>query len=217
ESENHAHPVTEIISAIDGTFTLTIEAKAYKNLVFAIIDANMEHKVSTQNTAIEVLMLENNNTRFSKFLGDAQITFSQGFFVASEFVERGVFFDKIKSFAKNHNLKEPEDQRVGECLRIMEKGEITYATLVQELSSKVFLSKSRLSHLFTAHMGVSLKKYLVWNNLKRAIDQYLSDQSNLTEVSLQNGFFDQAHLSRSFKKVLGVRPSSAYNSSTVQF
>ncbi len=34
--------------------------------------------------------------------------------------------------------------------------------------------------------------------------------------SIESGFFDQAHMIKSFKSVLGVNPSKAYNSRTLQ-
>ena len=80
----------------------------------------------------------------------------------------------------------------------------------------MFLSDSRLSHLFKEHIGISIKKYLIWNKLRKAINLYLSESTNLTDVSIQSGFFDQAHLSNSFKKVLGVSPSKVYNSRILQ-
>nr|WP_246616001.1 AraC family transcriptional regulator [Aquimarina litoralis] len=115
------------------------------------------------------------------------------------------------------DLKTPTDKRIIDCIKFIEENQLEYKNLISELTSKVFLSNSRLSHLFKEQIGVSIKKYLVWNKLRQAINLYLTENTNLTDISLESGFFDQAHLSNSFKNVLGVSPSKAYNSRTLQF
>ena len=109
------------------------------------------------------------------------------------------------------------DERILQSIIFIEENEFEYKNVITELTSKVHLSNSRLSHLFKEHIGISIKKYLVWNRLKGAMNLYISENTNLTDVSLQSGFFDQAHLTNSFKKFLGVSPSKAYNSRILQF
>ncbi|WP_299220404.1 AraC family transcriptional regulator [uncultured Aquimarina sp.] len=216
-TEIHSHPAVEIITAIEGTFDLNINQQTTTNLVFAIIDSNIKHKVSSQHCISKILMIESNNPTLTEFLRNLNITLLNGCFLKKEFSDKHILIKEIEIFAKENNLKEPTDKRIKQCLSIIENDEIEYVTLINSLTSKVFLSESRLSHLFKEQIGVSIKKYLVWNNLRKAIHQYLGENKNLTEISIENGFFDQAHLSNSFKNVLGVPPSKAYNSRTIQF
>ncbi len=216
-TENHSHPVTEIIIAIEGTFTLSINNQKSENLVFAIIDSNIKHQVFSQSCVVKILMVESNNQELREFFKKLGIKLPHGYFLKEEFLQKESLFQDIKLFAQKNNLKDPTDERIKKCLVIIENEEIEYATLISSLTSKVYLSESRLSHLFKEQLGVSLKKYLVWSKLRKAIQLYLSENKNLTETSLQNGFFDQAHFSNSFKNVLGVSPSKAYNSRIVQF
>ena len=213
----HSHPVIEVISTIDGTFDLTIKGQKMENLVFAIINPNIEHKLSSKNCLAKMLMLESNNLKLEKFLEKSNINLSFDHLAKEEFSLRENIFKAIKEFSQINCLKKPEDKRVEQCISIIETKELEYSNLLENLTSEIFLSESRLSHLFKEHIGVSLKKYLVWHKLRNTIQFYLTQDNNLTESSLTNGFFDQAHLSNSFKKVLGVNPSKVYNSRTLQF
>lgn len=214
---NHAHPVVEVIIAIKGTFSLKVNKLVSENLVFAIVDANVKHQFSSQDCQVKTLMVESHNNMFSEYLIQSGIILSNRYYTSTTFPEKEQFYTHLKEFALKNDLKTPSDTRIAKCLDIITHQELTYETLIPSLRDSVFLSESRLSHLFKEHIGVSIKKYLVWHNLKRAIHSYLQNNNTLTEASLEHGFFDQAHLSNAFKNVLGVPPSKAYNSRTVQF
>ncbi|RNC87863.1 MAG: AraC family transcriptional regulator [Winogradskyella sp.] len=215
-TESHSHPVVEIINATDGSFALISNELTHENLVFAIIESNTKHKIIAKNCSVKILMIESYNYYLHKFLKSKGIIFQNGAFLKTSFLSKNQLFSEIKDLATSSDLKTPADQRIIDCIKFIEENELEYKNLISELTSRVFLSDSRLSHLFKEHIGVSIKKYLVWNKLRQAINLYLNNSTNLTEVSLQSGFFDQAHLSNSFKKVLGVNPSSAYNSRILQ-
>ncbi len=215
-AESHSHPVTEIVNATHGTFSLESNGQGIENLVFAIIDANTQHKLVSQNCTLQLLMVETHNLILPNFFKKNGIDLKNGVFLKTDFAQKNRLFSKIKTLALEKDLKTPTDKRIQECIEFIQGNEIEYTDLIISLSSRVFLSDSRLSHLFKEHVGVSIKKYLVWNKLRQAINQYLNTDTNLTDVSLQSGFFDQAHLSNSFKNVLGVSPSTVYNSRILQ-
>ncbi len=69
------------------------------------------------------------------------------------------------------------------------------------------LSPSRLSHLFVEQTGLSLKTYLLWNRLSRAV-HLMTDGLPLTAIAHQTGFSDSAHFSRTFRRMFGVAPAN---------
>ncbi len=77
------------------------------------------------------------------------------------------------------------------------------------LAAAVSLSPSRLEHIFTSEMGIPLRRYLLWQRLRRAV-QELADGSSVTQAAHSAGFSDAAHLSRTFRRMLGFTPSSAF-------
>jgi len=69
------------------------------------------------------------------------------------------------------------------------------------------LSPSRLRHLFVEQTGLPFKTYLLWLRLTRAVEAFAAGAS-LTEAAHQAGFADSAHLSRTFRRMFGIAPTS---------
>jgi AraC-like DNA-binding protein len=67
----------------------------------------------------------------------------------------------------------------------------------------VYLSASRLRHLFVEQTGLAFKTYMVWRRLIRALECYAQGQT-LTEAAHLAGFSDSAHFSRVFKRFFGL-------------
>ncbi len=216
-SENHSHPTIEIIYAIHGSFSLETGGQKETNVTFAIIDSNLRHKIISQNCTAKLLMIESNNELFGSFLKQDEIQLINGMFIDKKGTVQSDFLEKTKLFALNNDLKKVKDDRIQKCLNVLDNEVLAYDKLISTLTSSIFLSESRLSHLFKENIGISVKKYLVWSRLKKSVHLILNEGVNLTEAAHQSGFFDQAHLSNTFKKVLGITPSKAYNSRILQF
>jgi AraC-like DNA-binding protein len=67
----------------------------------------------------------------------------------------------------------------------------------------VYLSPSRLRHLFVEQTGLAYKTYVLWLRLVRALQVY-AEGRNLTEAAHAAGFADSAHFSRAFKRNFGL-------------
>lgn len=68
------------------------------------------------------------------------------------------------------------------------------------------LSAGRFMHLFRAHTGLPLRRYLLWLRLRRAMAAAMAGAS-LTEAAHEAGFSDSAHLTRSFRSMFGLAPA----------
>jgi len=75
------------------------------------------------------------------------------------------------------------------------------------LAAAVGLSPGRLMHAFTESIGLPLRPYLAWLRLQRAAAAVVSGRS-LTEAAYSAGFADPAHMSRTFRRMLGMPPSA---------
>ena len=67
----------------------------------------------------------------------------------------------------------------------------------------VYLSPSRLRHLFVEQTGVPFKTYLLWLRLIGAVQLYSQGANSLTDAAHAAGFADSAHFSRVFKRTFG--------------
>lgn len=98
------------------------------------------------------------------------------------------------------------DARVAQTLEHFDAetdGRLTAA----QLSNSVALSPSRFAHLFRAQVGLPVRPYLLQLRLKRALRQMAATDS-LTHVAHAAGFADSAHLSRTFRRTVGLAPSA---------
>lgn len=73
-----------------------------------------------------------------------------------------------------------------------------------ELASAVALSLSQLERLFSGELGVSVRRLVLWQRLRYALQLALSGHS-LTRAAATAGFADSAHLSRSIRRHFGIR------------
>lgn len=98
------------------------------------------------------------------------------------------------------------DARVAQVVRALRarRGDLGRVSLAQ-LAASARLSPSRFAHLFTASVGIPVRRYLLWLRVQRAAASLLSGQS-ITDAAYGAGFADGAHLSRTFRRMLGTAP-----------
>ncbi|XXF79974.1 helix-turn-helix transcriptional regulator [Myxococcaceae bacterium GXIMD 01537] len=97
----------------------------------------------------------------------------------------------------------PRVRRLLRLLHAMEPGD---DTSLPALAAQVRLSPGRLMHAFTESVGLPLRPYLAWLRLQRAAGAIVSGVP-LGEAAHAAGFSDSAHMSRTFRRMLGMTPS----------
>lgn len=83
------------------------------------------------------------------------------------------------------------------------------------LAARAGLSPSHFLHVFSQQVGIPLRPYLRWLKLERAANLLTTDAC-LADVAHAAGFSDAAHMSRSFRAMLGTTPSFLRRSQSVQ-
>jgi AraC-like DNA-binding protein len=99
------------------------------------------------------------------------------------------------------------DPRVRRVLTYLRKqlppsGDVSLKTL----AGIAGLSPSRFMHLFTTSVGVPVRPYILWLRLQRAACDLVNGAS-VTSAAYSAGFSDAAHLTRTFRRMLGNTPS----------
>jgi len=100
------------------------------------------------------------------------------------------------------------DARISRTLAKLSEADDLNLSLTQLLKGSG-LSESRFRHLFRDQVGLSVKNFLLWSKVQRAI-QLLTDAPSLTHAAHGAGFADSAHLSRTFKRTFGLTPSDIF-------
>ncbi|HTI11497.1 MAG TPA: AraC family transcriptional regulator [Puia sp.] len=89
---------------------------------------------------------------------------------------------------------------------------------LQDISQHIFLSPERIRHLFAQEIGIPFSQYVLWKRIKAVMTQVLKDKVPIVNSVIQNGFTDQAHFARLFKRTFGVSAKNLLkNSRSVQF
>jgi AraC-like DNA-binding protein len=215
ETTWHAHPAFEVILALEGYFEFALSNQKAQQATFAIVPKNVTHRVITHSKTL-FLLIEHHDTFMEKTCQQYQIDSSQGFSANESQDHFSKLFEILYEQILNQNQKMIYESRVQKCLKMLDNQNLDYQTMMTELKNQVHLSDSRLSHLFKEELGISLKKYLLWNRLKQTIYLFLTKNENLFSASLTAGFYDQSHLTKAFKEMFGINPSLVYNSRILQ-
>lgn len=216
KTEFHAHPAIEILYSESGEIEIEIDNCVHQNIFFAMIAANKLHKVTYKTGTILMLMLECNVPQLHDLLFEFDIVLRNGLHLDAQKNDRTTVMDTILKAFKNATEPITNEPRIEKCLHYLNGTTLSYNDMIKELKLVTYLSESRLSHLFKAEMGISIKRFFVWTNLKKTIEQVVNGEKNMYQASIENGFYDQAHLSKAFKKIFGVTPSYTYNSRMIQ-
>jgi len=97
------------------------------------------------------------------------------------------------------------DPRVAAALAWIDR-HIEAPVRLAAVAAAVHLSTSHLAHLFSAEVGVPLRRYVLWRRLRAALERAFAGDS-LTAAAHAAGFANSAHLSRTFRTNFGVTPS----------
>lgn len=106
------------------------------------------------------------------------------------------------------NLDETETQKDERIANVVEyiSENIQQNLNTESLMEVAHLSESRLLHLFKEMMGLPIRNYILWHRLQIVIEMIMKGES-LTTASYLAGFGDQAHMTRTFTKMIGIPPS----------
>ncbi len=96
------------------------------------------------------------------------------------------------------------DKRIEDALNFLRNAPHAYDS-IETLAARAHLSPSRFAHLFKEQVGVPVRRYVLWQKMRRALDLAMAGDS-LTTAALSAGFADSAHLSRTVRAIMGVAP-----------
>jgi AraC-like DNA-binding protein len=107
-------------------------------------------------------------------------------------------------------LLDPRVLQTIELLKAQHKQDDSFS--LEQLAAEVYLSPSRLMHLFREQIGLPIRRYSLWQHMLNALLEMARGRS-LTEAAHDAGFADSAHMTRTFRMMFGIKPSELFKNS----
>lgn len=224
----HRHPAIQLVLATQNSFSSKNENGEWVEKEGLLIAPNYFHECNAQN--IHILTI---NIDPESILGEWVITHYLNEKKIIDFPSTSIEFEKISHKLENQQWEDirviiediflfqkaykpsQKDERIEKVLNFISKN-IDNSITTKHLTEVALLSESRLLHLFKEKMGLPIRNYILWIRLKIVITQILEGQS-LTKAAFEAGFSDQAHMTRTFIKMIGIAPSTfSKNSKFIQ-
>lgn len=77
-----------------------------------------------------------------------------------------------------------------------------------ELAQLVGLSQSQFARAFKVSTGLPPYQWRLRNRVNRAQEMLLNGSNSLADIAIQNGFADQSHFTKTFRRVTGATPAN---------
>lgn len=226
----HAHHATQVCVALEGPFALRAgPATPWRNYDLALIAPDRQHQLDGRSRELALLYLDPEG-RESRLLAEAG---PSGFLVTRpDDWEPHVLRLRecngprcgadeaaatVESLLAALQLVEApgDDETDARVVTLIERmrSEPEVRLSAKEAAAIVGLSTHRFQHLFRVGTGIPFRRYLLWLRLVAAVEA-VAGGATLTQAAHAAGFADSAHLSRTFRRMFGLAPSTLAKGST---
>lgn len=218
----HNHHYIQITIGLEKNFDITIEEVSFM-VDGIILDSNKSHKLHGQKEW-QLYLLVNPESIFGELLkrtflqdnhyyilekkqaNQVQQLAAQMLFSITSPIEYYKFITKCKQILglTDFGIEHMLDDRIQDVLTYIEKHPL-HRLSVKDLSKMIYLSESRLSHLFKEEMGIALSSYILHHKLEMAF-HFIFSGFSITAAALEAGFNSSSHFTRSVREKLGMPP-----------
>lgn len=216
----HYHQCFQVVVSLRHPFDSVIDGRPYQGLNGFFVNQYIPHACQAQDTEALVYFIDAESYQGwqLKALLDGRP------FVPIEAMPEVIDGDMVR-FAEDlltqllpgGSSGRSVDDRIAEALVYIDDHLDDPITL-EEVAGRIFLSAERFRHLFAGETGVPFSQYVLWKRIKQVIFQVLQNGLPMSTASIQNGFTDQAHFTRLFRRTFGVSAKQLLkNSRYVQF
>jgi AraC-like DNA-binding protein len=217
-AERHVHHAVQLVVARDAPFVLGQDGNSVQTRV-ALVPAGVAHALDAGGQNVAIVLFERHgpygraldrvareglsDTQRDRLLGEG-FPAHDG---ALEAVKRwsAVLVGDVRTAALSRDVR----RAIAELGRRLATEE---SVSLPEVAAVVGLSPTRLTHRFSAEVGIPFRAFVPWLRIARAVREVQVTREagrppSLTRAALAAGFGDSAHLTRSFRALFGMPPS----------
>jgi AraC family transcriptional regulator len=228
----HAFHALQVCIAVEGSFNLRAgRSSKWERWQTAIIAADHVHQLNAKGTALAIFYFLPESAEARQIAEnhlDHEVSTVPHRALETllpslcKYLEQGCDKEEAQSLcvetlgllAPSISLRQRLDQRVSRAVEYLRSALNDHRITATEISRAAWASHSRLAHLFKAQTGVALRQYQRWLRVCTAIE-HMATCKSLTEAAHEAGFADLAHLTHSFRQMLGVAPSILFHNSRI--
>lgn len=215
EADFHTHHAIQVSISYTGNMALTCEGETLEAPVVAIA-TDTPHKFDA-NGRVGFLFVEPEGVlgralasklfRAGSMVAIEEPTFAAAIAPLAETFEIArarmldIAGDALAAFTAHEPARLPDERIIRVIEQAAQEPELSLDEAAE--AAGVYLSPSRLRHLFVEHTGLAFKTYMVWQRLFRALEAY-AEGATLTEAAHRAAFADSAHFSRVFRRYFGL-------------
>jgi AraC-like DNA-binding protein len=220
-NSRHRHFGAFLLLAPDAPITIDVDGSPRAIAQAALIAPGSWHRLDSRNSRVATLLLGPDHPWFgyiAPVLNDAAVIpldlsrltanvdwdelFSghQDCEEVLAFLQRALAALRTQPFAP-HVL----DRHVTEAVRLLNEAPENTSDLTS-LARRVGLSDVTLMRRFKRELGVRVREYALWRRLMNVLP-LIDGRRTLTEIAQLAGFYDQAHLTRTSRRMFDLQPS----------
>lgn len=212
KTETHKHPFMHLFVGQNECKIKTDKKELQGNII--LIDSNVRHAVGDDSNCDFFLLIDPTSAIAEQIL-DKYIV--DGAYHSITLKSANIIKD-VNELTDEETIKVVEDilfdmgistdnvlirdERIEQIISRIISGEwIDYS--VKKIAEMVFLSESRLTHLFKEQVGISLKSYILIRRMEKAY-KFVTAGGKVTLAAMESGFASSAHLAYSCKTLTGI-------------
>ncbi len=218
-ASTHSHGMVQFFLALENKPDMQVGRKKLENPVCLFVNKNVRHSVKSHDGIIFTSVIDPTSDT-GAFL-DALMNGNDYYLVDLDVADKLRLYARpmIETFNKESYVeflnqmylnfgfrptKRQLDERIIGLLKILEDCKC-FDHSIEKYAEELNISTSRLSHIFSEQVGISLKSYLTLHQIETAYQSIL-DGSRLTEAAMNAGFDSPSHFAATVKRLMG-RPT----------
>ena len=210
DNRPHAHATLQLTVSLGPDISISDQSEQVISGAALCVKAGKRHTLHPSDRALLVLIEPQSQLAHyvQSFAGDDDVSSVDPNLIAQVNWE-GELDTLLDSLELNFgNIGSQMDLRLLEALKFLRSAQLKGA--ISAAAKSCGLSEPRLRAIAQKQLGVPLSKWLIWQATRRSA-QAMEQGASLAEAAYAGGFSDQAHLTRTMGKIMGVTPLQALN------
>ena len=220
----HVHQAAHIIIALEQEITCTVGEENYccRGIV---IPSNVKHTIVSEGMPVIIFLFEE-TTITAEQIKETRVIEPEIAVKMAELYEKllakavdknagcKMFYAKVTEYLRIEmpGLKNLDERIMAAITFVHEHADEDIT--VKKIAEMQYMSESRFSHLFKENTGISFAGFLIMARIEKAYEGILLGK-NITEASVDAGFYSPAHFASVNKKMFGITASSLVGDTNV--